>query len=92
MMKVLEMLMIKADMLKIMCTIFFKDTIEVDFFKTSLQFEADGTNFTDTTHEQLESEILSRFNQIKKRKMEEEEMANAENNPSKANSGCGCCH
>ena len=90
MMKVLEMLMIKADMLKIMCTIFFKDTIEVDFFKTSLQFEADGTNFTDTTHEQLESEILSRFNQIKKRKMEEE-IANSENNLAKAKSGCGGC-
>lgn len=91
MMKVLEMLMIKADMLKIMCTIFFKDTIEVDFFKTALKFEADDTNFIDTTHEQVESEILSRFNQIKKRKMEEE-MANSENVLSKANSGCGCCH
>merc|ERR1712179_152409 len=32
MMKVLEMLMIKADMLKLMCTIFKKDKPEVEFF------------------------------------------------------------
>jgi len=94
MMKVLEMLMIKADMLKLMCTIFKKDKPEVEFFKNALKFELDETSFVDTVHEQFEYEILSRFNQIKKRKIEEEK-ANTENVLSKANVGChqaaGCC-
>jgi len=94
MMKVLEMLMIKADMLKLMCTIFKKDKPEVEFFKNALKFELDETSFVDTVHEQFEYEILSRFNQIKKRKIEEEK-ANTENVLSKANVGghqaAGCC-
>jgi len=73
MMKVLEMLMIKADMLKLMATIFKKDQPEVDFFKKSLKFELDETSFVDTVEEQFEYEILSRINQIKKKRMAEEE-------------------
>merc|ERR1711925_24111 len=79
MMKVLEMLTIKADMLKLMVTIFKKDKPEVEFFKKALKFEQDETSFVDTIHEQFEYEILSRYNLIKKKKMEEEE--NSENVP-----------
>lgn len=94
MMKVLEMLMIKADMLKLMCTIFKKDKPEVEFFKKALKFEQDETSFVDTVHEQFEYEIISRFNQIKKRKMEEEK-SNEENISPKVNmprcQAAGCC-
>ena len=69
MMKVLEMLMIKADMLKLMCTIFKNDQPEIEFFKTALKFEMDETNLLE---KQFQYEILSRYNQIKKRKLEEE--------------------
>merc|ERR1712183_454894 len=84
MMKVLEMLMIKADMLKMMCTIFKKDKPEAEFFKKALKFEQDETSFVDTVHEQFEYGIISRFNQIKKRKMEEEK-SNEENVSPKVN-------
>merc|ERR1719431_1903862 len=94
MMKVLEMLTLKADMLKLMATIFKKDKREVAFFKEALKFEVDETSFVDTVHEQFEYEILSRFNQIKKRKMDEEK-AGEENVLSKANvahsHAAGCC-
>merc|ERR1712059_19593 len=76
---VLEMLTIKADMLKLMVTIFKKDKPEVEFFKKALKFEQDETSFVDTIHEQFEYEIFSRYNLIKKKKMEEEE--NSENVP-----------
>jgi len=94
MMKVLEMLMIKADMLKLMCTIFKKDKPESEFFKNALKFELDETSFVDTVHEQFEYEILCRFNQIKKRKMEEDK-SNEETENVAANAGkclsAGCC-
>jgi len=94
MMKVLEMLTIKADMLKLMCTIFKKDKPMVEFFRTALKFEMDETSFVDTVHEQFEYEILCRHNQIKKRRMEEEE-AKEGNVLSRANAGgcqaAGCC-
>merc|ERR1712106_1195084 len=86
MMKVLEMLMIKADMLKLMCTIFKKDKPEAEFFKKALKFQMDETSFVDTVHEQFEYEIICRYNQIKKRRIEEEE-AEEENALSKANVG-----
>merc|ERR1712183_1078878 len=72
MMKVLEMLMMKADMLKLMATIFKKDKPEAEFFKKALKFEQDETSFVDTVHEQFEYEILSRPNLIKKKRIEEE--------------------
>merc|ERR1712098_932189 len=71
--KVLEMLCLKADMLKLMATIFKKDVPQAEFFKKALKFEMDETSFVDTVNEQFEYEILCRFNQIKKKKMEEEE-------------------
>jgi len=92
MMKLLEMLAIKADMLKIMVTIFKKDLPEVEFFKKALKFERDETSFVDTVHEQFEYEILSRFNLIKKKKIEEEE-GSKENQPAVANctARSACC-
>merc|ERR1712066_539740 len=93
MMKLLEMLAIKADMLKIMVTIFKKDLPEVEFFKKALKFERDETSFVDTVHEQFEYEILSRFNLIKKKKIDEEE-GSKENQPAVANSctaRSACC-
>jgi len=96
MMKVLEMLTIKADMLKLMCTIFKHDKPMVEFFRKALKFEMDETSFIDTAQEQFEYEILCRHNQIKKRRMEEEE-ANEENALVKAHGvkqhhhAAGCC-
>merc|ERR1712183_127838 len=72
MMKVLELLMIKANMLKLMATIFKNDKPEAEFFKKALKFEQDETSFVDTVHEQFEYEILSRPNLIKKKRIEEE--------------------
>ena len=69
MMKVLEMLMLKADMLKLMCTVFKIDKSGVEFFKTDLRF---GTDETTLLEQQFQYEIISRYNQIKRRRMEEE--------------------
>eukprot|EP00092_Neocalanus_flemingeri_P018538 GFUD01020074.1.p1 GENE.GFUD01020074.1~~GFUD01020074.1.p1 ORF type:complete len:263 (+),score=75.53 GFUD01020074.1:139-927(+) len=91
MIKVLEMLMIKSDMLKLMCTIFKKDKPEVEFFKKALKFEQDETSFVDTVHEQFEYEIICRHNLIKKKRMEDEE-ANEENVPHHANVGAAHVH
>lgn len=82
MMKVLELLAIKADMLKIMATIFKNDPPEVAFFKDCLKFETDETSPFDDVYEQFEYEIVSRFNLKKKRDMEEAARA-AENNENK---------
>merc|ERR1712106_1025775 len=68
MMKLLEMLAIKNDL------------PEVAFFRESLKFEMDETSFVDTVHEQFEYEILSRYNLIKKKKVDAEEAAK-ENTP-----------
>lgn len=86
MMQVLQMLMIKADMLKLTCTIFKKDKPMVEFFRNALKFEMDEISFTDAVPDQYL--ILCRYNQIKKRKMEE---ANQENCLPKAKPGCGGC-
>merc|ERR1712203_625888 len=48
------------------------DLPQAEFFKKALKFEMDETSFVDTVNEQFEYEILCRFNQIKKKKMEEE--------------------
>jgi len=79
MMKVLELLALKANMLKIMATIFKEDKPEVAFFKNSLKFETDETSPTDDVYETFQYEIVSRFNLKKKREMEEAE--NTENKP-----------
>jgi len=91
MMKVLEMLCLKADMLKLMVTIFKKDPVEVDFFKKALKFEVDETSFVDTVHEQFEYEILCRFNQIKKKKLEEEDPQQAAKKNTHTHTAAGCC-
>ena len=71
MMKLLEMLCLKADMVKLMATIFKKDLREVEFFKKALKFEVDETSFVDTVEEQFEYEILSRPNMVRRRREEE---------------------
>ena len=90
MMKVLEMLMIKADMLKIMCIIFKNDNTGVDFFKTALNYDTDETNLEG---KHLQYEIISRYNQIKKRqKMEEErQRQNFFSHGAGGCAGAGCC-
>jgi len=79
MVKVLELLMLKANMLKIMATLFKNDEPEVKFFKNCLKFETDETSPVDDDiyHETFEYEIVSRFNLKKEREMEEKE--NSEN-------------
>ena len=51
----------KADMLKLMVTIFKKDLPQAEFFKKALKFEMDETSFVDTVNEQFEYEILCRY-------------------------------
>ena len=58
------MLCLKADMLKLMATIFKKDQPQAEFFKKALKFELDETSFVDTVNEQFEYEILCRYDQI----------------------------
>jgi len=72
MMKVLELLTIKANMLKIMATVFKHNPSAVDFFKKGLNFSPDETNPVDSVYEQFDYEILSKINQRKKKSMEEE--------------------
>jgi len=73
MMKVLELLMIKANMLKLMATIFKNDKPELDFFKKCLKFETDETSPMDDLDQTFEYEIVSRFNLKKQREMEDKE-------------------
>merc|ERR1712142_610953 len=56
MMKVLELLMIKANMLKLMATIFKNDKPELDFFKKCLKFETDETSPMDDLDQTFEYE------------------------------------
>ena len=102
------MLCLKADMLKLMATIFKKDVPQAEFFKKALKFEIDETSFVDTVNEQFEYEILcryvgnleknsstppqlSRFNQIKKKKMEEEDGGKIAPSQQNCNSTAACC-
>jgi len=73
MMQVLEMLAFKADMRKIMLTVLKHNEIAAKFFKSHMKFEFDETNPTEdlqwnekyTDVEQLDYEILSKFNKRK---------------------------
>jgi len=85
------MLCLKADMLKLMATIFKKDVPQAEFFKKALKFEMDETSFVDTVNEQFEYEILCRFNQIKKKKMEEEDGGKIAPSQQNCNSTAACC-
>ena len=75
MMKVLELLMMKNDLLKIMCTVFKHNDVASKFFKEVLKFEIDETCPYDTVYEQFDYEILSRFNLKEKKKREDKENA-----------------
>jgi len=71
MMKVLELLMIKADLLKIMLTVFKHNEGATKFFKDVLKYEIDETCPYDTVYEQFDYEILSRLNLREKKRREE---------------------
>merc|ERR1712241_983996 len=75
MMKVLELLMMKNDLLKIILTVFKHNDVASKFFKEVLTFEIDETCPYDTVYEQFDYEILSRFNLKEKKKREEKENA-----------------
>jgi len=78
MMKVLELLMIKANMLKIMVTIFKREKSNHALWKVCLKFETDETSPGDSVLDQVQYEIVSRYNLVKMREMLEEE-ASSEN-------------
>ena len=61
MMKVLELMMIKNDLLKIMLTVFKHNDVATKFFKDVLKYEVDETCPYDTVYEQFDYEILSRY-------------------------------
>jgi len=66
MMKMLELIMLKADMVKIMLTVFKHNADAVKFFKECLRFDVDETCPYNTVYEQFDYEILSRYNPKKK--------------------------
>ena len=70
MVKILELMMIKADLLKIMLTVFKFNEAATKLFKVALKFEVDETNPKDSVYEQFDYEILSRSNarEIKRRR------------------------
>ena len=72
MIKVLEMIMIKSDMLKIICEIFSKDKAGMEFLKNAVQFETDETNLLEVSfYGDVQRETVSRYNLMKKLKMDE---------------------
>merc|ERR1711936_1234598 len=77
MMKVLELMMMKADLLKIMLTVFKHNDVASKFFKEVLKYDIDETCPYDTVYEQFDYEILSRFNMKEKKKREVLEAAAA---------------
>jgi len=84
MMVALEMLAIKADMRKIMLTVFKHNPEAVNFFKACLKFDIDETCMMDDINAQFDYEILSKFNK-QKLKREADALAEGENNGAKAN-------
>lgn len=70
MMKVLELVMIKNDLLKIMLIVFKHSEIGKSFFKDVLKYEIDET-FTESVYKQFDYEMLSRFN-AKEKKIRDE--------------------
>jgi len=76
MLKMLELMMVKAEMVKIMLTCFKHNQAASSFFKDCLKYEVDETCPYNTIYEQFDYEILSRYNP--KRKPAE----NSENVPS----------
>ena len=68
-MQVLELMAFKADMRKIMLTVFKHNEGGIKFFKGCMKYEIDETSPVDDLAKQYDYEILSRFN---KRKLERE--------------------
>merc|ERR1712079_837702 len=62
MMKVLELMMMKNGLLKIMLTVLKHNEVASKFFKDVLKYEIDETCPYDSVYEQFDYEILSRFN------------------------------
>jgi len=91
MMKVLELMMMKNDLLKIMLTVFKHNDIASSFFKDVLKYEIDETCPYDTVYEQFDYEILSRFNAKEKkiRDANKEVEDCCEPQPSRGKSGGG---
>jgi len=82
MMRTLELLAFKAEMRKIMLTVFKHNPSAVAFFQGALGFAVDETSPEDDVYEQFDYQILSRFN---RRKLAEEEKKEDENNAAVAN-------
>jgi len=89
MMKVLELMMIKNDLLKIMLTVFKHNDIASGFFKNVLKYEIDETCPYDTVYEQFDYEILSRFNAKEKKVRDENKEAEDCCLPNKGKAGGG---
>jgi len=87
MMKVLELMMNKSDLVKIMITVFKHNEEALEFFKTGLKFEVDETSPYNTVYEQFDYEILSRFNPRRKPKEE----CNVEKVPQIRTCTAKCC-
>jgi len=74
MMQVLEVMAFKADMRKIMVTLFKHNPAAQKFFKEALKYEIDETCPVDDVYEQYDYQIVSKFN---KRKLAREAAAEA---------------
>ena len=97
-MKVLEMLAVKADMRKIMLTVLKDNEPAIEFFKTNLKFETDVTNpvksvqwnekyKTTENVKNIDFEILSKYN---KKKLNIEAMEKLSLNKPQSADGSGC--
>jgi len=91
MMKVLELMMLKSDLLKIMLTVFKHNEVASKFFKEVLKYEIDETCPYDTVYEQFDYEILSRFNLKEKQKRDADKENSIQNQPPMPPQGGGCC-
>ena len=87
MMQVLEVMAFKADMRKIMVTVFKHNPGAQKFFKDALKYEIDETCPVDDVYEQYDYQIISKFNKRKLAKEAAEGAAAAENNANAVN----CC-
>lgn len=71
------MLAFKADMRKIMLTVFKHNDEATAFFKKAMKFELDETNPEDDVYEQFDYQILSKFNKRKLAREAQEENSSA---------------
>jgi len=90
MMQVLEIMAFKADMRKIMVTVFKHNPGAQKFFKEALKYEIDETCPVDDVYEQYDYQIISKFNRRKLAKEAAEEAA-IENSSKAVNSCCNRC-